>query len=80
MQKLVPLSHLKVGQSGRISGFTDEQTSLKLLEMGLLPGEDVQVERLAPLGCPLLVNLASSQLSLRIEEADSVLVESLDNA
>ena len=74
------MSALETGQSARVIGFTDELTSLKLLEMGLLPGEQVQLERWAPMGCPVLINLASSQLSLRKEEADSVLVESVDHA
>ncbi len=74
------MSALETGQLARVIGFTDELTSLKLLEMGLLPGEQVQLERWAPMGCPVLINLASSQLSLRKEEADSVLVESVDHA
>jgi ferrous iron transport protein A len=76
----IPLSALKVGQFGNVVGFTDELTSLKLLEMGLLPGEHIQLERWAPLGCPVLINLSSSQLSLRKEEADMVLVQTDNNA
>ena len=35
------LADLKIGEKGEIVGFTDELLSLKLLEMGCLPGTEV---------------------------------------
>jgi len=80
VSQVIPLSTLNVGQFGRVISFTDELTSLKLIEMGIYPGEVIQLERLAPLGCPMLINLPSSQISLRMEEAESVLLESVEHA
>lgn len=47
----------------------------RLLDMGLLPGAKVQLERRAPLGEPLWIRLQGFQLSLRGEEARSIVVE-----
>ena len=45
------------------------------MEMGFLPGEEVIVEQIAPLGDPISVMVAGYQVSLRISEADAILVE-----
>jgi ferrous iron transport protein A len=47
------LSQLVPGQSGVIKEFTDLEMSIKLMEMGCLPGESIVVERIAPLGDPM---------------------------
>jgi len=69
------LADLKPGEWGVISRFTDEELSLKLLEMGCLPGCMVQMNQAAPLGCPLCITIGNGQLSLRKEEAAGVLIE-----
>ncbi|RLB58311.1 MAG: hypothetical protein DRI34_05275 [Deltaproteobacteria bacterium] len=47
----------------------------RLLDMGLLPGVEVRVERLAPGGDPIWIGLKGSQLALRSSEASAVMVE-----
>ncbi len=42
--------------------------------MGCVPGEEISVEMLAPLGDPISVKVAGYQLSLRLEEANSIWV------
>jgi ferrous iron transport protein A len=69
------LSSLRIGEKGIIESFTDEQMKLKLLEMGCLPGDTFTVDRFAPLGCPMAIHLESSTLSIRVDEADSVIVK-----
>ena len=71
---MLPLSKLKVGQLGVVSSFTDEGVSTKLMEMGCLPGEVVKVINIAPLGDPIAISVAGYELSLRLEEAASVMV------
>ena len=44
----------------------------RLMEMGLVPGCKVEIERFAPLGDPVEIKLKGSHLSLRKEEADLV--------
>lgn len=71
------LSSVKVGQSCVIESFTDDELKLKLLEMGCLPGEVVTVDRMAPMGDPMAISLSGSVISIRMEEADNVLVRPL---
>jgi len=49
--------------------------SLKLLEMGCLPGCKVQMNQSAPFGCPLCITIGEGQLSMRKEEAEGVIIE-----
>lgn len=69
------LSQLKPGETGTIKSFTDPEMSIKLMEMGCLPGEVVQVERLAPLGCPIAIRVSGYQLCLRKSEAAVIVLE-----
>ncbi len=68
------LSVLKVGESGVIESFTQDDISIKLMEMGCVPGEIVRIEQVAPLGGPICVTVAGYNLSLRLDEADNILV------
>ncbi len=69
------LTHLKINERGTIKGFTDEVLSVKLMEMGCLPGTEVSLELIAPLGDPIAISVAGYQLSLRKQEASSILIE-----
>ncbi len=66
------LSQLKIGQSGIIKEFTDLEMSVKLMEMGCLPGETIKLQRVAPLGDPIAITVSGYQLSLRIKEASTI--------
>lgn len=72
---IVRLSDLKPGQVGIIKEFNNNDLFLKLMEMGCLPGEEIELEKIAPLGDPICVNVAGYHLSLRINEAEHILVE-----
>ena len=66
---------MKIGETRRIKGFSDDQLSLKLLEMGFVPGTSVEYRYKAPLGDPICIGLDGYELSLRKNEAGSVEVE-----
>lgn len=66
------LSQLGIGQKGIIKEFTDLEMSVKLMEMGCLPGEMIRVERVAPLGDPIAISVSGYQLSLRKREASTI--------
>lgn len=68
------LSDLKIGERGIIKEFTDPSLSVKLMEMGCLPGEAIVLERIAPLGDPIAVRVSGYQLSLRKAEASQVIL------
>ena len=59
-----------------IDSFTTGDLLLKLMEMGCVPGETVCVEKIAPLGDPISIRVSGYLLSLRINEAETILVES----
>lgn len=68
------LSELKIGESGVIHAFENDDIFLKLMEMGCIPGELITVEQIAPLGDPISISVAGYQLSLRNDEAESIIV------
>ncbi|MBT6055084.1 MAG: ferrous iron transport protein A [Planctomycetaceae bacterium] len=52
----------------------DDNTSLRLLEMGLTPGVEVTIVGTAPLGDPVELELRGYRLSIRRNEAARVVV------
>ena len=76
-KKLITLSSMKIGQKGLIDSFTDENISLKLMEMGCTPGEEVTLDKIAPMGDPIAIKVSGYTLSLRKAEASTVLVSIL---
>ncbi len=71
------LDELKVGESGKVTGYTDRTSAYrrKLLSMGLTPGTVVKVVRKAPLGDPIEIDLRGTALSVRKDEARIVSIE-----
>jgi ferrous iron transport protein A len=62
------------GEVAIISGFSDDEISAKLLEMGFLPGGFVTYNFAAPFGDPICVTVSGLDLSLRIAEASTISV------
>jgi len=74
----VPLSALTPGQKGTIAAIRSRgPLRRRLLEMGLVLGETIYVERVAPLGDPVEYTVKGSHLSLRRKDAADILVEVL---
>lgn len=71
------LRDLEVGEKCKVVGYTKGSTLYrgKLLAMGLTKGTEFTVERVAPLGDPVEINVRGFALSLRKDEAAAVLVE-----
>ncbi len=68
------LADLKLGEKAVIDSFTDKELAVKLLEMGCLPGEIVELKHIAPLGDPIAVFISGYLLGLRKSEAASIIV------
>ena len=68
------IAELKIGQKGIISDFNIEEIPLKLLEMGCLPGNSVELIQIAPFGCPLYFNVNDSHVAIRLETAKEITV------
>ena len=68
------LNDLKPGQSGTILSVGNQSGAVKrrLVDMGLTPGTQVTVTKVAPLGDPLEVSLRGYELSLRKADAAQI--------
>jgi ferrous iron transport protein A len=62
------------GETAVISGFSDDEISVKLLEMGFLPGTAIRFNFTAPLGDPVCVSVSGYDLSLRLDEASTIMI------
>ena len=70
----VHLSKLRLGEQGIVVEVEKSDWGLKLMEMGILPGELITIDRIAPLGDPISIRIQSYLLSLRRHEARAVTV------
>lgn len=70
------VSEMQPGDIGIIAGFTDESLSVKLMEMGCLPGIPVRFNFKAPFGDPVCISVSGYELSLRLEEAATISIVS----
>jgi ferrous iron transport protein A len=68
------VSMMKPGEVAIISGFTDDYISVKLMEMGCLPGIPVRFNFTAPFGDPVCISVSGYELSLRLEEAATITI------
>ncbi len=66
------LAQLTKGETATITCFTDDLLALKLMEMGLIPGEKITLQHVAPLGCPYAFEVNGTLVSLRKSEAQLV--------
>ncbi|PRY06041.1 ferrous iron transport protein A [Pontibacter ummariensis] len=66
---------LKLGESGVICCLQDPEMGLKLLEMGCIPGTEVKLNSRAPLGDPITIIVNDYTLSLRLDEAETILLK-----
>jgi Fe2+ transport system protein FeoA len=74
--KIVKLGDVSSGQKAKVVKVGGEGPLKKrLLDMGIIPGCSVKVERVAPLGDPVEITVRGYALSLRKEEAAVVMVE-----
>ena len=69
------LAGLKPGQTGRITQIGAlGPLRRRLMDMGVLVGEVVKVEKVAPLGDPIEITVKAYKLSLRKREAEGIAV------
>ena len=66
---------LKKGEQAIIKDFDIDAVPLKLLEMGCLPGNLVELLQIAPFGDPLYLNINGSHVAIRVETAKEIEVD-----
>lgn len=72
------LAELKRGQQGIIKDVSSIYIPLKLLEMGCLPGNSVELVQVAPFSDPMYLNINGSHLAIRKETAIHILIETVN--
>ncbi|MDU8884560.1 FeoA family protein [Yeosuana sp. MJ-SS3] len=71
------LAQLKRGEQGIITDVSSIHIPLKLLEMGCLPGNNVELLQVAPFKDPLYLNVNGTHLAIRKETAAHILIEKI---
>ena len=71
----VTIADLKKGEYGIIIDSSSEDIPLKLLEMGCLPENQVELLHLAPFGDPMYLNINGCHLAIRKETAALITIE-----
>ena len=69
------LSEIAIGKKVIIRSFLNDDIFLKLMEMGCVPGEEIYIEKIAPFKDPISIMVSGYRLSLRLNEAEHILVE-----
>ncbi|MGB1041933.1 MAG: FeoA family protein [Tenacibaculum sp.] len=71
------IASLHVGEKGIISEESLDKIPLKLLEMGCLPGTEVELLQIAPLNDPIYICVNDSHLAIRKETASQIIITKL---
>ena len=70
------LNELSVGQTAKIVKVGGEgPLRLRFLDMGLIPGTEIKLMKVAPMGDPIEVRLRGYELTMRLDEAEWIEVE-----
>ena len=62
---ITTVADLKRGQRGIIKEFAEDILPIKLLELGCLPGNEVEMVQIAPFKDPLYINVNGSHIAIR---------------
>lgn len=71
------IASLHIGESGIISEESLHNIPLKLLEMGCLPGSEVELLQVAPLKDPMYICVNGSHLAIRKETACQIIISKI---
>lgn len=70
------LNEFKIGESGKVKKISAEgKIKRRLFDMGVTPGAEIVMKKVAPLGDPIEVTLRGYELTLRKSEAQCILAE-----
>lgn len=73
------INDLKIGQGGVISTVGGEgPLRLRFLDMGLIPGTKVILQKVAPMGDPIQVHLRGYELTIRREDAQQIALREVE--
>ena len=70
------LGQLKVGQTGTVKNITlPLDYEQRLAELGLMPGSEIEVVQVAPLGDPIAITCHGRRMGMRLCDANGIVVE-----
>lgn len=76
---ITTVAQLKRGQKGKIREFAEDILPIKLLELGCLPGNEVELVQLAPLKDPIYINVNGSHIAIRRSVAQKIELDLLED-
>lgn len=68
----VSLDQLKENESGVLDQVSDQDLLLQLMTMGFVIGDEIRLERVAPLNDPILISNQHNSISLRRSSAKKI--------
>jgi|TARA_R110000868_G_scaffold167363_2_gene401652 ferrous iron transport protein A len=74
------VAELKRGEKGIIKEFADDILPIKLLELGCLPGNEIELVQIAPLKDPIYINVNGSHIAIRRSMAKLIELEIIEDA
>ncbi|CAM4083056.1 FeoA family protein [Zobellia nedashkovskayae] len=75
----ITVAQLKKGQKGIIKEFSDGSLPIKLLELGCLPGNEIELVQVAPFKDPIYINVNGSHIAIRRETAKLIELEIIED-
>jgi len=70
------LKEIEPGQKAKVIKITGSgPIRRRIMDMGLVIGSEIEMERYAPLGDPVEIKLKGYHLSLRKDEAENILIQ-----
>ena len=79
MNKITKLNQLKIGESAVITHVGGEGNLRQhFLDMGVIPGAEVTLVKLAPMGDPMELQIHGYELTLRLADAAKIGVSQID--
>ena len=76
---MATVADLSYGQKGIIKDFSEDVLPVKLLELGCLPGNVIELVQVAPLNDPIYINVSGSHIAIRRSLAQLIELEIVDD-
>ena len=77
---ITTVAHLRRGQKGIIKEFADGILPIKLLELGCLPGNEIELVQVAPLKDPIYINVNGTHIAIRRSMATLIELEIIEDS
>jgi len=75
----ITVADLRRGQKGIIKEFVDDLLPIKLLELGCLPGNEIELIQVAPLKDPIYINVNGCHIAIRRSTALQIELEIIED-